>query len=455
MQANKKALLCGVLVLGAIAILALFLWLGQTRHGQQNILHGQIDDLSQKDIAAYRQALTHDAYIWQRVWTSALADAVQEATPAIKQWRVLAAQASSDTQLKHFEPQWVVLAQSKRPVVLVVRIDGQLQNFDQQAMLEQIGRLYTYWRDRCAEYGITIIGVEIDYDCATRRLSAYAEFLQHLRAHLFTLSQNKAVQISITALPDWLNAQELDAVLASVDYSVLQIHSVLEPAQGGLFNSRAAQKWVLAYNQRCVKKNKPFLMALPNYGSRVNWDRNGRIATVISEAPLNGGIDIKGYSQELSADPQEIFAFLLTALNYQTLPQLKGVAWFRLPTVQDERVWAIPTWLSVIRAETLKSDVQAFLIASPQDDAFYRVILQNKGSADVVQPAHISLPSVCSYADSVRANGYSLQQQTESHSNNRFFQREDQGLLRAGQSKEIGWARCEAGINLRLQLQDN
>lgn len=461
LRVNKKIFIPMLLTLAAIVIIVLAL---RFNGGGQYAHDACIEE--ENRIAAYKTTQTHDAYIWQRVWTPALADAVREAAPAIKQWRVLAAQASSDTQLKRFEPDWRVLAESGRPVVLVVRIDGQLHNFDQQAMLGQIGMLYIHWQERSAQHGITLTGIEIDYDCATRRLSVYADFLQRLRAHLLTLSQktlpqDQSVQLSITALPDWLNAQELDLVLANVDHSVLQVHSVADPAQGGLFNTHAAKDWVQAYHKRCAENNKPFLMALPNYGSRVNWDRKGRIATVTSEAPVRGGVDIQGHSQELSADPQEISSFLLQAFDYQALPQLKGVAWFRLPTAQDERVWAISTWLAVIRGESLRADVQALLTPSSEDSEFYRVMLQNNGSADAVQPARINLPTTCVYADGVQANGYTLQQEAYSQGDSqgnsggdqRFFQRQDQGLLRARQSKEIGWARCEVGVEGRLEVQ--
>jgi len=60
-----------------------------------------------------------------------------------------------------------------------------------------------------ARSDVPVAGVEIDHDCATARLSAYARFLSILRARL-----DRTVPLSITALPAWLSAPEVDEVFS-------------------------------------------------------------------------------------------------------------------------------------------------------------------------------------------------------------------------------------------------
>ena len=451
----KQGFLRGCLGLGAVLLVLLFSACDEPSD--------RSSDKKTFDAKAASAALVHDAYIWQRVWTSAVGQAVQEATPVVRQWRILAAQTSSKQQLRQFEPDWQVLATSGKPVLAVVRIDGQLQDFDQDEMRTQMIALYQAWLLKGAEYGVAVVGLEVDYDCGTQRLIAYAGFLQHLKKSLHAVDKGKGT-LSITALPDWLNAQELEDVLAAVDYSVLQVHSVVDPAQGGLFNAQVAKHWVKAYARRSAESGQSFLVALPNYGSRVSWDRNGRITAVTSEAPIpGGGVDAQGSAQELFANPQEISNFLQQGLDYQAMPELKGVAWFRLPTAQDERSWAMPTWLAVMRGEPLRARVGVALVPSPDDAAFYRVVLQNTGEVDVVLPARVNLPKTCTYADGVRANGYTLQyddakgngvKSNDTKGGAMFLQKQDQSLLKAGQQSEIGWARCPVNVNMDLPVQN-
>ena len=46
-----------------------------------------------------------------------------------------------------------------------------------------------------------LTGVEIDYDCPTSKLPAYARFLVELRSRLA-----RRMALSITALPTWMNS---------------------------------------------------------------------------------------------------------------------------------------------------------------------------------------------------------------------------------------------------------
>src|SRR6185369_6869028 len=141
-------------------------------------------------------------------------------------WRVLAAQSDERGHLRPTAVEWTALENNGRPVILVVRIDGQLAQWDEEVLLDDLRAVLSWWRQN----RVPVAGVEIDHDCGTARLSAYARFLAELRTRI-----EDGVPLSITALPAWLSAPNLDTVLAQADEVVLQVHAVQSP-RGGLFD---------------------------------------------------------------------------------------------------------------------------------------------------------------------------------------------------------------------------
>ncbi|WP_158882288.1 DUF3142 domain-containing protein [Rhodanobacter sp. L36] len=376
--------------------------------------------------------LTHDAYIWQREWTPAVIDAMRDSGAAIRAWHVLAAQTDADGRLQVFHPDRAALRMSNKPVLLVVRIDGQLTQWDETKLLADTQALWHDWQSS----GVRVAGLEIDHDCGTARLPAYTHFLSALRPLM------RGATLSITALPAWLDSSALDALLAQVDESVLQVHAVRDP-RAGMFDDTLALHWANAYAQR---SDKPFRIALPTYGSRVSWDANGRIASVQSESPvLDSGDD----SRELLAMPQQIAGFI-AQLQRDPPAHLMGIAWFRLPTARDDRAWSLATWLAVIRQQPLKNDVLA--VAQPSTTpGMLDLLLRNPGELDAPLPTRVFLPPDCTLADGIQ--GYA--RQTVRDGSNRgtlSIKRLQPGLLQAHHQRIIGWARCAAqGVELHVE----
>jgi hypothetical protein len=369
----------------------------------------------------------NDAYIWQRAWTPAVTQAMHDSADDIRVWRVLAAQTDRVGRLQVFHPDRKALQSGNKPVMLVVRIDGQLAQWDEATLLADTKALWHAWQGS----GVRVVGLEIDHDCGTARLAQYATYLSDLRPSL------NGVILSITALPAWLHSADLAAVLAQVDESVLQVHAVRDP-RAGLFDAKLALQWAADYAKR---SDKPFRIALPNYGSRVSWDDNGRLASVQSEANvLDNGDD----SRELLAMPAQIADFL-TQLRRDAPPHLAGIVWFRLPTAQDTRAWSMATWLAVLRDQPLRSALVATTQLGPTPGTL-DVLLRNPGELDAPLPAQVTLPSRCTLADGV--NGYALRASHDTMS----LQRLQPGLLQAHRQRIIGWARCGAtGVELDVQ----
>ncbi|MEQ5844068.1 DUF3142 domain-containing protein [Paraburkholderia acidicola] len=366
-------------------------------------------------------ALPNDAYVWQRTWTPAVAAAIDASRGLVASWHVLAAELDARGRWVDVTPDASVLTAAHGPVVAVVRFDGALSNLDDAASIAHIATLLDAWQRE----GIAVAGVEIDYDCATARLAGYQRFLGALRERLAVTSPG--MRLSITALPTWLDSPALDSLLAQADEAVLQVHAVMNPVRG-LFDEDRAQAWMRAFARRT---HHPWRVALPTYGTRVTWGPDGRVTGIESERPTLQSDDL---AHELVAKPDEIGAFA-ARIGRDRPAGLAGIVWFRLPTDDDERAWSLVTWRAVLTHAPLRPALSVRTRAAA-GSAAADVVLVNAGTADASLPSRIRLDSTCEAADGI--NGYTLDRDAQ----NLVLRRTQDGLLRAGRQRTIGWIRC-------------
>lgn len=359
--------------------------------------------------------LDQQLYIWQRQWTPAHEAALRDSRQDFSTLRVLALQAFPNAGWSRARIDAPLLKADGRPLIAVIRLDGQLKSLDQEQVTAQILQVLADWQAQ----GLTLSGVEIDHDAGNARLPAYAEFLKHLRVALPT-----DIPLSITALPAWLDSSQLPVLLQTVDSSVLQVHAVSDPRRG-LFDSDQASKWAKAWARIT---DKPFYLALPAYGVALLPD-DGGAPVVESEVQLEPG----GERQELLADPLQL-SQLGKTLREDPPAHLAGLIWFRLPLANDRRAWSLTTLRAVARGEQLASQLGVTL---SEHDGLHDIRLDNPGNLDSAWPARITLKAQsCEGADALA--GYSLQQSPDLLT----FTRLRDGRLPAGGQRAIGWARC-------------
>jgi hypothetical protein len=359
--------------------------------------------------------LDQQLYIWQRQWTPAHEAALRDSRQDFSTLRVLALQAFPNAGWSRARIDAPLLKADGRPLIAVIRLDGQLKSLDQEQVTAQILQVLADWQAQ----GLTLSGVEIDHDAGNARLPAYAEFLKHLRVALPT-----DIPLSITALPAWLDSSQLPVLLQTVDSSVLQVHAVSDPRRG-LFDSDQASKWAKAWARIT---DKPFYLALPAYGVALLPD-DGGAPVVESEVQLERG----GERQELLADPLQL-SQLGKTLRADPPAHLTGLIWFRLPLANDRRAWSLTTLRAVARGDHLSSRLGVTL---SEHDGLYDIKLDNPGNLDSAWPARITLKAQsCEGADALA--GYSLQQSPDLLT----FTRLRDGRLPAGGQRAIGWARC-------------
>ncbi len=368
--------------------------------------------------SASRPALPQDAYIWQRKWTPALRVALKQSADLVHAWRVLAAYSDEGGRLEPVAVDWRALKSSGRPVIAVVRINGQLAQYNEDQLLRDLDGMLSEWR----QIQPPIAGLELDHDCGEARLDAYARFLVRVRSRL-----PPTIPLSITALPAWLSSPKLDPVFRPVNEIVLQVHMVQSP-RAGLFNADQARRWIQELSRRT---DKPFRVALPAYGVRVTWRNDGSMLAVESEEPLLAG----GYSaSELIVSPEAV-STLLRELERDPPPSLTGIVWFRLPVAGDVRAWSPETWRAVVLGKPLQSRIEA-LAEKSDTPGMSNIVLLNQGEVDGVLPTRIDLPPSCTIADGI--NGYALDHGETGLS----IERQQDGLLPGHQRRLIGWMRC-------------
>ncbi|CAI8950227.1 DUF3142 domain-containing protein [Pseudomonas sp. IT-P253] len=359
--------------------------------------------------------LDQQLYVWQRQWTLAHEAALKDSRADFSTLRVLALQAFPWAGWHRARIDPALLKRDGRPLIAVIRLDGQLKSLDQDDVTAQIQQVLSDWQGQ----GLMVSGVEIDHDAGSARLPAYREFLTHLRTVL-----PASVPLSITALPAWLDSPELSALLSTVDSSVLQVHAVSDPRRG-LFDADQARKWVKAWSHMT---SKPFYLALPAYGVAL-LPSAGDIPIVESEAPLERG----GQRRELMADPLPL-STLGAELRNDPPAHLAGLIWFRLPLANDRRAWSLTTLRAVARGDALDSRLTLKL---SQNEGLFDIGISNQGNLDTAWPERLTLAvQNCEGADALA--GYALQQTPDLLT----FTRLRDGRLPAGEQRAIGWARC-------------
>jgi len=366
-------------------------------------------------------AFSQHIYIWQRIWTDEHAVALAQSKTDFTELRVLALQLR---QAKN-GPVWTqaqvdlpLLAADGRAVQLVVRLDGQLKQLPTTVLQQKLLTLLQLWQQQ----GVKVTQLELDYDCASSQLGAYAAWIKELRKLL-----PQTLALSITALPDWLGKAGWHELQQQADQLTLQVHSVLSPQQG-LFQAELAKGWA---QQLAAEAQKPFYIAVPSYHSALLKQGDGWL--VESEQPLQS----QAKRKELWLDAQQVQDFSLW-LQQQDWPLLQGLVWFRLPLPSDKRSWSYAQLQAVSSGKPLVADLNISVQdKSPQ----FELVAENHGFVAAQLPAEIHLSgNSCSAADAV--SGYQLNFSKDKNQL-QFMLSKAEAVLQPGQSLVLGWALCQ------------
>lgn len=162
-------------------------------------------------------------------------------------------------------------------VVLTLNFDGglvsHLEEIPVETLASDVGKGIEQATNAAAAVGIRPVGVQLDVDCPTRVLPRYASLLRAIRPHV-------KGSFSITALPTWITASEMDGVAEAVDFVVPQFYegrtgrtlTDLQPVS----DAAAVRKGL----ERLGRTGRPFYAGLAAYGHAMLFTPDGRLTAM-------------------------------------------------------------------------------------------------------------------------------------------------------------------------------
>ena len=331
--------------------------------------------------------LPQSAWVWQRAWTPAVEEAV--AASDFAGLLLLAAEVewSGSTPQVHRVQLGEVLPDG---TALVVRVQAPPPAVDPTAMMVSlVSQLLVSHPDA--------VGVQLDIDLPTRRLSAYPGWLEAVRPVL------GGRWLEVTTLPTWTGADALHDISVAADRSVLQVHWLDPGDPTHLLDPQAAE-----HVEAVAKLGRPFRVGLPACGYALSLDAQGGLVGIAAEQgsprPPPGGRLV-----ELQPEPAAVAA-LVQAWTTDRPALLEGLVWFRLPTSQDRRAWPSQTLAAVREGRVPVAEGRVVLrparLGQGGDGGVWDVVLHNSGEASLA-PVALEVDSPVRMAEGVGAWSWS------------------------------------------------
>lgn len=160
-----------------------------------------------------------EVYVWQRVWTDEVQQALQSKATQFDKATLLAAEISYDPEggnwnCQYFSAplQWAKDNSSVYGLAFRIHADAAQSAWseqDTQKIIEYI-----------EPYAVSAKAIQIDYDCPSKKLADYAKLLQQIKKSL------PEVSLELTCLPDWLDYPAFSALVQNCDRYIMQVHGV-------------------------------------------------------------------------------------------------------------------------------------------------------------------------------------------------------------------------------------
>ncbi len=325
--------------------------------------------------------LPQEAYVWQRLWTPEVDQAVSHAGD-LRNLIVLAAEIDlrqDPPRIARAAVDWRLLAAARPGAGLALRILPFPGRFaDRPRGREAVLALATAVAASARAQGLSPAEIQLDYDCAESKLDDYRDFVLAVRRAVSPL------RVTLTALPSWLtHRRSFAALAAAADGYVLQVHSLRAPEHPGdpglLCDPTAARQAV----ERAVRFRRPFRVALPTYGYAAAFDRGGALLGLAAEGPARAWPAGAGVSPAVS-DPAAL-AGLVRGWTRDRPRELSGLLWYRLPVAGDQRNWSAATFQAVRAGIAPRGEVRAVIAATEPE--LFDLSLANASTADVPPPA--------------------------------------------------------------------
>ena len=324
-------------------------------------------------------AYENTIYIWQNQWSPDIAESVNRIEPLSNHFMVLAGEMKLKSNNLYFSivpVNWRYL-KNAGTITIDIRMRSGIANAlqDNKTILitEGIQNAVQKVISDSRIAGMHIDGIQIDYDCPTAKLTAYTKLIKEIKKTFPNL------QVSITALPTWMQSKDFPELISSIDYYVLQLHSFEIPRGNNKSDYIFPKNNAAGYFHQAQSFHKPFYVSLPTYGYEVAYSKENKFLGLKAE----GGIQVLGPGVQhkmMDTNPREIISFLKELEGNETTV-FRGVCWFRLPVSSDRYNWNIKTLERVMNKEYPLESLDIDII--PNSSGLSEVYVTNNGEMNL------------------------------------------------------------------------
>ncbi len=425
---------------------------------------------------------THEAYVWQRLWSGGVQDAIAHHAIHFSALTVLAAEVSwkdGQPQVVRVPLDYSVLTNGLCPVGLALRIGPCPANlWTNRATTTFLASLAVLtnglcpvglalrigpcpanlWTNRATTtflaslaaslvaearaHRLTPRELQIDFDCAEAKLDGYGAWVTAFRRKV------APVPLAVTALPSWLDQPAFRRLAAAAGEYVLQVHSLQRPrafdAPFTLCDPAAARRAV----ERAAGIGVPFRVALPTYGYLTAFDTTGRFVGLSAEGAGKTwpeGIRLR----EIRANPIEL-AELVQRWAARRPAGMRGVIWYRLPVSGDSLNWRWPTLGAIVAGRSPRESFRA----EPRrvEPGLVEINLVNDGELDI--SSRLAIKVRWRNARLVAGDGLRGFEWVDGGPSTVKFQTMTQPCgLPAGERQAVGWLRLSEDREVQIEIE--
>jgi hypothetical protein len=200
--------------------------------------------------------------------------------------------------------------------------------------------------------------------------------------------------------------------------------------------------------ERAGRIGVPFRVALPTYGYTLAYDAGGKFISLSAEGPRPNW-PTNALLREVGSDAIELSA-LVRGWTTDRPAAMRGVIWYRLPTIVDNFNWRWPT-LGAILASRVPQE--KFSSRTRRVEAgLMEIILVNSGELDISSRLAVEVRwrnARLVAGDAQR--GFELAERRSSAA--RFQTRSQPVRLRAGDQLVLGWLRFDQDCEVQCEVK--
>jgi hypothetical protein len=400
--------------------------------------------------------LRHEVYVWQRAWTKPVREAVAhhgtnfarivplKAEISWKNTRPILTRVPADYQtLNSLAGTFRNPAHRVPAIGIALRIGPYSGAFDTNDSITQfIADVAELLVAEARSNHVDLSELQIDFDAAQSKLDGYRVWVEAIQQRVAPLP------VTITALPSWLNSPAFKRLAAVAPNYVLQVHSVERPrsfdAPFTLCDPRAARRAV----ERAGRIGVPFRVALPTYGYLLAFDPTGKFIGLAAEGPRPNW-PTNALLREVGSDPLELSA-LVQDWPAGRPAAMRGIIWYRLPTIVDNFNWRWPTLGAIVASRSLQEKLRV----EPRrvEAGLTEVILVNEGDLDI--SSRLAVEVRWTDARLIASDALRDFELADRRTSAARFQTQSQPVrLRAGDQLTLGWLRFDRDCEVRCELR--